>query len=79
MPALAYGFSVEFKDQQVFHVSRILDILALLDNAVVWMVSTCPLISKSTRPFNRYLWIVPSVPITDGITVTFISKSFFFL
>ena len=38
--------------------------------AVVWMVSTRPLISKFSSPFNKPLGIVPSAPITIDIPVT---------
>ena len=59
------------------HVSMtLLNILADLNNTVVWMVST-PLISKSSisciNPFVTEL----SAPVTIGITVTFIFHSFF--
>ena len=50
-----------------------------LNNAVVWMVSTCPLISKSSSPFANPLGIVPSAPITFGITVTFMFHNFLVL
>ena len=54
-------------------VSRtLLSILADLNNAVVWMVSTLPVISKSTSPFTQHLVTVSSAPITTDITVTFI-------
>ena len=53
-------------------VSRTLvSILAVFNNAVVWMVSTRSPTSKSSKPFNNPLVIVPKVPITIGITVTF--------
>ena len=52
-------------------------ILAVLRNAVVWIVSTRPPISKSSRPFNNPLVIVPKVSITIGTIVTFIFHSFF--
>ena len=46
-------------------VSRILlSILANLNNVVVWMVSTLPLISKSSCPFNNPSMTVPKSPIT---------------
>ena len=53
-------------------------IRASLNNAVVWMVSTRPLITKSSSSFTNHLGIVPSVPITVGITVTFMFFCFFF-
>ena len=54
-----------------------LRILAVLSNAVVWIVSTRPPISKSSRPFNNSLVIVPNAPITIGTIVTFMFHSFF--
>ena len=54
-----------------------LRILAVLSNAVVWIVSTRPPISKSPRPFNNPLVIVPNAPITIGTIVTFMFHSFF--
>ena len=38
-------------------------------NAAVSIVSTCPLISKSSSSFNNPFGIVPSAPTTIGITV----------
>ena len=55
----------------------LLSILADLNNAVVWMVSTHLLISKSSCPCTQPLVIVPSAQITNGITVTFMFLSFF--
>ena len=48
----------------------ILSILADLNNTILWMVSNCPLISKSSSAFINSLVIVPSAPITIGIAVT---------
>ena len=48
--------------------------LRILSNAVVWIVSTCPPISKPSRPFINPLVIVPNAPIT---IVTFMFHSFF--
>ena len=45
-------------------------------NAVVWIVSIRPPISKSSRPFNNPLVIVPKAPITIGTIVTFMFHSF---
>ena len=59
-------------------VSRtLLSILAVFNNAVFWMVSTRPPTSKSSRPFNNPLVLVPKAPITIGIIVTFMFHSFF--
>ena len=55
----------------------LLSILAVLNNVVVWMVSTLPPTSKSSSPFNIPLVTVPNAPITIGIIVTFIFHSFF--
>ena len=52
-------------------------ILAVLSNAVVWIVSTRPPTSKSSRPFNNPLVIVPNAPMTIGTIVTFMFHSFF--
>ena len=54
-----------------------LSILAVLCYAVVWIVSTRPPISKSSRPFNNSLVTVPKAPITIGTIVTFMFHSFF--
>ena len=66
------------KESKFLQVSMtLLNILPDLNNAVVWMVSTCPLISKSSCPFTNHLGIVPSAPITIGSTITFMFHSFF--
>ena len=59
-------------------VSRtLLSILAVLNNAVVWMVSTHPSTSKSVSPFSNPLVTVPNAPITIGIIVSCMFHSFF--
>ena len=55
----------------------ILSIRAVPNKAVVWIVSTRPPFSKSSRPFNNPLVTVPNAPITIGIIVTFMFHSFF--
>ena len=55
----------------------LLSILAVLNNVVVWMVSTSPLTSKSSSLFSNPLVPVPNAPITIGITVICIFYSFF--
>ena len=68
-PALADGFSLVFDWKQISRT--LLSILTDLNNAVIWMVSTCPMISKCSRPITNPLGIVPSAQITSDITVTF--------
>ena len=59
-------------------VSRtLLSILADLNNAVVWIVSTSPVFSKSSSPCTNPLVKVPRAPTTIGIIVTFMCYSFF--
>ena len=65
-------FHWSLSDSKSPQVSRtLLSILAVLNNVVFWMVSTCPLTSKP--PF---LLAVPKAPITIGIIVTFTFHSF---
>ena len=54
----------------------LLSILSDLNNAVVLIVSTCPLISKSSSPCANLLVTVPRAPITIGMTITFMFQSF---
>ena len=71
-------FHRNLNDSKSPQVSRnLLSILAYLNNAVVWMVSTCPLISKSSSPFINPLVTVLRAPIIIGIIVTFMFHSFF--
>ena len=71
-------FHWRLSDSKSPQVSRtLLSILAVFNNAVVWMVSTQPPTSKSSRPFNNPLVTVPKAPITIGIIVTFMFHSFF--
>ena len=71
-------FHWSLSDSKAPQVSRTrLSILAVLSNAVVWIVSTRPLTSKSSRPFNNPLVTVPNAPITIGTIVTFMFHSFF--
>ena len=71
-------FHWSLSDRKSHQVSRTrLGILAVLSNAVVWIDSTHPPTSKSSRPFNNPLVIVPNVPITIGTIVTFMFHSFF--
>ena len=71
-------FHWSLSDNKSPQVSRTrLRILAVLSNAVIWIVSTRPQTSKSSRPFNNPLVIVPNAPITIGTIVTFMFHSFF--
>ena len=63
-------FHWSLSDSKSPQVSRTrLRILAVLSNAVVWIVSTRPPTSKSPRPFNN--------PLVIGTIVTFMFHSFF--
>ncbi len=58
-----------------FQVSRaLLSILAVLNNVVVWMISTRSLTSKSSSPFSNPF---VTVPVTIGIIVTSYSLQVF--
>ena len=71
-------FHWSLSDTKCPQVSRtILSILAVLNYAVIWIVSTCPPTSKSSWPFNNPLVIVPKAPITIGTIATFMFHSFF--
>ena len=72
---LADSFPLESQSLQVSRT--LLSILANPNNAVVWMVSTCPLISKSFSPCTNPLVTVLSMSVTIGITITFLFHSFF--
>ena len=66
-------FHWSLSDSKSPQVSRILlSILAVLNNVVVWMVSTHPPNCKSSSPLSNPLVIVPNAPITIGIIDTFI-------
>ena len=72
------GFHLSLSNSKSPQVFRTLHrILADLNNAVLWMVSTLPLNYKSSSLFNNPLVTVPRPPITTGITVTFIFHGFF--
>ena len=77
--ALADGFFYRsLSDSKSPHVSRtFLGMLVDLNYAVVWMVSTRPVISKSSSPCINSLVTVPRTIITIGIIVTFMFHSFF--
>ena len=63
-------FHWSLSDSKSPQVSRTrLRILAVLSNAVVWIVSTRPPTSKSSSPFNNPLVIVPHAPITIGTII----------
>ena len=71
-------FHWSLSDSKSPQVSRtLLGILAILNNAVVWMMSTRPPTSKSSSPFSNPLVTVPKVSITIGIIVTCMFHSFF--
>ena len=70
-------FHWSLSDSKSLQVSRILlSILAVLNNEVVWIVSTPPPTSKSSSPFSTPLVTVAKAPITIGIIVTLMFHSF---
>ena len=72
------AFHWSLSDSKSPQVSRTrLRIMAVLSNAVIWIVSTRLTTSKSSRPFNNPLVIVPKAPITISTIVTFMFHSFF--
>ena len=71
-------FHWSLSDSKSPRVSRTrLRILAVLSNVVVWIFSTSPPTSKSSKPFDNPLVIVPNAPITIGTIVTFMFHNFF--
>ena len=71
-------FHWSLSDSKSPQVSRaLLSILAILNNSVVWTVSTNPNISKSFSPCTNPLVTVLRAPITIGITITFLFHSLF--
>ena len=57
--------------------TTLLGILAILNNVVVWMVSSRPPTSKSSSPFSNPLVTVPIAAITIGIIVACKFHSFY--
>ena len=73
-------FHLRLSDSKSPQVSRtLLNILAVRNNAVVWIVSTRLPTSIFSSPFNSPLVTVPNAPITIGIIVTFMFNSFFLI
>ena len=71
-------FHLSLSDSKSPKVSRtLLSILMILNNAAVWRVSNHPPISKSSSPLNNPLVTVPNAPITIGIIVNLMFRSFF--
>ena len=71
-------FHWSFSDSKTPQVSRnLLSILAVFNNAVIWMVSTPLPTSKSSIPFNNPLLTVSNAPTTIGTIVTFMFHRFF--
>ena len=56
--------------------TTLLSILAVLNNAVIWMVSSRLPTSKSSSPFTNPLVTFLNAPITIGIIVTCMFLSF---
>ena len=76
---LTDGLSQEFEWQQSPQVSRtLLSILTVLNNVLVWMLTTRPVIFKPSSPFNNPLMNVSKAPIMISTVITFMFHSFFF-
>ena len=70
-------FHWSLSDSKFPQVSRtLLSILADLNNAVVWTVSTRPVISNSSSPCTNPLVTVARASIIIGINATFIFHGF---
>ena len=76
-PALADGFSMSLSDKSSQVSRTLLSILAVLNNVVVWMVSTGPLNSKSSSLCTNNLVNVTRAAIKIGIIVTFMFHCLF--
>ena len=73
-----YFFHLSLSDNKSPHISRtFLRILTDFNSAVVWMVSTIPLVSISLSFFIKLMRTTPSASITIGITVSLIYHSLF--
>ena len=73
---MVYHWSLS--DTKFSQVSRtLLSIVADLNNVVVGIVFTSPLIFKSSSPCTNPLMTVPRAPVTIGISVTFMFHSVF--
>ena len=71
-------FHWSLRDSKSPQVSKtLLSILAVLNNGVVWIVSTRPPTSKSSSPFSHPLVTVTKALIKIGIIVTCMFHSFF--
>ena len=70
-------FHWSLSDSKSPQISRTrLRILAVLSNVVVWIVSTRPPTSKSFRPFNNPLVIVPNASIIIIIIISLLVSFF---
>ena len=71
-------FHWSLSDSKFPQVSRtLLSFVAVLNNVVVWMVSTRPPIFKPSTPFNNPSVTAPKASVTIGIIVTCMFHSFF--
>ena len=72
------AFYWSMNDSKSPQVSRTLpNILAILNNADIWIISTRPLTSKSSKPFNNPLVTALRTPKTIGTIVTIMFHSYF--
>ena len=77
-PAFVESYSQEFKWQQLSSSLQNSSQHSVRSQyTVVWIVSTHPLISRSSSPCINPLVITPKATITTGITITFVWHSLF--
>ena len=74
-----WSFHRSLSDSKSPQVSRtLLSIMTVLNNVVVWMVSTRPPTSKSFSPFSSPLVTVPKAPIIIGRIVTLMFHYYYY-
>ena len=78
--SVSWGFFTDsLRDTKSPQVSRtLLSILAVFNNAFIWVVSICLPTSKYSSPFNNPLVTVPKAPIAIGRIVIFMFHYYYY-